>query len=200
MRMWLWSLVFLVGGVHAQQALVEGTHYETVSPAASDRTIVVEYFSYGCPGCFRTDPYVEAWKEQKPEGVEFRRVHVGMGNRMWEILAQAFYVAQALGVGEELHQPIFDWVHVEKNTPRKLSDLAEVFATAGVSEEQLEKTAQSFAVVTQLKRAETEARRFRLSGVPSFVVNDRYRLSTGGFKSYDELFAGLTSLATNPPE
>src|SRR5690606_24181144 len=108
---------------------VAGTHYveldapvPTVNP---DKIEVVEVFWYGCGHCFRFEPLIEDWVANKPADVDFVRFPA-MWNDLMKVHAQAFYTAEALGKGEELHTPIFNAINLEGNrlqNERQISDL-----------------------------------------------------------------------------
>ncbi|MCK4587775.1 MAG: hypothetical protein KAU29_10545, partial [Gammaproteobacteria bacterium] len=64
-----------------------GEHYEVISPAqptsSKDKIEVVEMFWYGCPHCFRLEPFVERWLKRKPANVKFVRMP-GVFRPSWE--------------------------------------------------------------------------------------------------------------------
>ena len=80
-RCWLaglFALMLLPGSALAQSAFVEGTDYQAISPAVKtsqpDKVVVTEIFWYGCPHCFRFEPYLERWSANLPDGVVFEHV------------------------------------------------------------------------------------------------------------------------------
>ena len=91
----------------------EGTHYvklevpvRTKSPDLID---VTEYFSYGCPHCYRFEPLVSQWKEGLSDDVEFNRTPAVWKVSGYELYARTFYTAQALGMVEKIHLPLFNY-------------------------------------------------------------------------------------------
>ena len=76
--------------------------YHRVTPAqptdvAPGQVEVLEFFWYGCPHCYQAEAEVNAWLEDKPEGVTFTRVPATV-NRGWVLMAQAYYTAEQLDV------------------------------------------------------------------------------------------------------
>ena len=92
----------------------EGEHYEAITPAqptsSKDQVEVVEMFWYGCPHCFRLEPFVDRWLKKKPANVKFVRMP-GVFRPSWEIHARAYYTAEILGVVDKVHRPMFDAIH-----------------------------------------------------------------------------------------
>ena len=176
-----WLLILLACtlplAVHAADPpFQEGKDYvqlpTPVAPETSDKVEVIEMFWYGCPHCHDLEPSVQEWLKRKPDNVEFTRIPVAFG-ASWEPGARAYYAAEALGVLDKVHQPLFDAYHQR----RKLSnedELAAFFAEHGVDQEAFRKAYQSFQTETQLRRGNQLAQRFGVRGVPAVIVNGKY--------------------------
>jgi thiol:disulfide interchange protein DsbA len=93
----------------------------------------------------------------------------------WELLGRAYYTAELLDVVDKIHTPLFDHIHKEKKPIRNATDLKEFFAEQGVSEADFDKTFNSFAVITKTNRAKQVRELYGLTGVPTLVVNGKYR-------------------------
>ncbi len=173
-------VVVLVGGLAQAAEFVEGMHYEklpiSVETGESDKVEVVEVFSYACIHCFNFDPAIESWRESNTEVVEFSRLPA-VFNADWELMAQAFYTAQTLGVADAVHMPIFEGIHVKRQDLRKPDLLSELFAeTAEVSAEDFDTAYSSFSVRSRVEQAKAKVRAYRVTGVPSMIVNGKYRV------------------------
>lgn len=158
----------------------EGVHYERIVPAQPTSTVdkveVLEIFWYGCPHCFRFEPYVERWLRKKPENAQFVRLP-GVFRPSWEVGARAYYTAQLLGKFDELHKPIFNALHLQKRNLNTEDAMRDFFAENGVDKKDFIKTYNSFAVGTRLRRAKTMTTRYGIQGVPAIIVAGKYRLS-----------------------
>ncbi|HFD33182.1 MAG TPA: thiol:disulfide interchange protein DsbA/DsbL [Gammaproteobacteria bacterium] len=179
------TMVFLVVAllscsVALAEKYEEGVHYERIVPAQPTSTVnkveVLEIFWYGCPHCFRFEPYVERWLRKKPENAQFVRLP-GVFRPSWEVGARAFYTAKLLGVFEKLHKPIFNAIHLQKRKLNTEEAMMEFFAEQGVDKKDFIKTYNSFAVGTRLRRAKTMTARYGIDGVPAVIVNGKYRVS-----------------------
>ncbi len=159
---------------------VEGTHFERL-PVAVDtvddsKIEVVEMFSYACVHCFNFDPMIESWHARQGEGVNFMRIPA-VFSEDWELLAQAFYTAETLGVSEQIHTPMFEGIHVKNQDLRRVPLLVDLFAVnADVSEEDFNTAYNSFSVRSRVQQAKAKGRAYRITGVPSMIVNGKYRV------------------------
>ena len=178
---------------------VEGRHYQRLSPTQSTRTSanqveVDEFFMYSCIHCFNLEPYVQAWLPTKPDYINF--VHVPTTwNPTVSLHAQAFYAAEALGKGEEMHQPFFNEMHLEGNYLDTPAKLAQFFGRFDVSREDFESVFDSFAVHTKVNRASELGNRYRVDSTPTIIVNGKYKTSVGEAGGYDQLFQLIEALA-----
>ena len=206
-------LAFLAAASAAQPAAEpqyqEGVHYARlpvpVDTNSPDRIEVVEVFSYACVHCYRLDPILEDWIGKLPEDVAFLRVPA-IFNQTWALLAWLFYAAEALGVQEQVHAPIFDATHRRGQDLRNLESAEKLFEQeAGVSPEDFRKALNSFDVHNRLRQADAKGRAYRLTGVPSLIVNGKYRIETemastqaGMLKIADFLIAQERASAQSP--
>lgn len=178
-------VLLFVGGLSFTTASAEeyqeGVQYERILPAqptsTGNKVEVLEVFWYGCPHCFRFEPYIERWIRHEPKNAEFVRMP-GVFRPSWEVHARAYYTAVLLGVVDKIHTPLFNAIHLERkrlNTEAALRDF--FYKTAGVDKDTFTKTYRSFAVETRIRRARTMASRYGISGVPTVIVNGKYRVS-----------------------
>lgn len=136
---------------------------------------VVELFWYGCGHCYRFEPSLHKWVTGKvPEGAKFVRVPA-IFNPAWAFHAQVYYTAETLGVTEKIHQPLFDAIHKQRRKINTLDAAADFFAEHGVSKDDFRNTFNSFIVQSRVRRAEQLTDASGITGVPSMVVNGKYR-------------------------
>lgn len=157
----------------------EGRHYTTLpvaqpTSAGPGQVEVAEVFWYGCPHCYTLEPFLQSWRlDGIPDDTLFVQIPAAL-NPSWQIHARVFYTAEALGILEQVHPAIFREIHVNRNPLNTRERLVEFFARFDVSEQDFDSAWDSFAVQTNLRRADAQVRRFRLSGVPAVVVNGKY--------------------------
>ncbi len=170
----------------------EGQHYFPISPAVpttapNGKVEVVEAFSYACVHCAHFNPSVETWKKAKPAAAHLVLLPV-VFNPSWEALARGFYAAEALGVLDRTHAPMFNAIFVEKKQFRTLEDIAKWYATQGVDQARFLATAKSFGVNAKIKRATDLVQRYQIDGTPSVMVAGKYRITGASAGSYETLW------------
>lgn len=164
----------------AEEAFQEGVHYERlpipVDTRNGDKVEVVEIFSYACVHCMNFQPIVHQWAEQAPEHVDFYRMPATFNNA-WKALAQSYYTAEALGVTEQVHGPIFAAIHQRGTNLADPALMAELFEReAGVSAEQFNQVYNSFSVRSRVQQADARGRAYRLTGTPTLIVAGEFRV------------------------
>ncbi len=146
--------------------------------STGDKIEVVELFWYGCSHCYQLEPYIQEWLASKPDDVEFVRIP-GIVSKRWELLAKAYYTAELLGVLDKTHDTLFEVINKEN---RKITDeaaLQDFFVEQGVSAEEFKSTINSFAMNVKINNAKQMSRRYAITGVPTLVVNGKYRTGLG---------------------
>jgi thiol:disulfide interchange protein DsbA len=176
-----------------------GVHYLRLAPtqptsSSPDKIEVAEIFWYGCPHCFAFDPYLNRWQETKAEDVSFVRVPA-VWNPLLQLHARAFYTAEALGKGAEMHDEFFKEIHERGNSLDSQAKLAEFFGRFGVEADRFNSTFESFVVQARLQRADELSRRYRIQSVPTIIVNGKYTTGGGQTEGYDALIALVDELA-----
>ena len=177
------SLALLAGlalaGPLAAQDDIEGK-YVPIKPAqptqSGDRIEVVEVFWYGCPHCYSFEPYLNEWLANKPDDVAFIRLP-GVLNQGWIPHAKAYYTAEKLGVVEKIHRPLFDAIHKSRRPLQSEDQLAAFFAEQGVPAGEFREAYNSREVDAKIRQAYFLARDYKLTGVPSLVINGKYLTS-----------------------
>ena len=138
---------------------------------------VVEVFSYGCIHCYQLEPILNAWVLAQGDDVDFHRVP--MATRNLRTLAQAFFTAKELDILPKVHMPMFENIHdygIDMSQPKWIQRM---FVTqAGVDEEEFARTFDSFAIATQVRRADAQTRLYRVQGTPTIIVDGRYLVDT----------------------
>ena len=174
---------------------IAGQHYEvlevsvgTIDPEAP--VAVEEVFSYLCIHCYSFDPAVEAWKSSQNSEVSFSRVPA-VFNQAWALMAQVFYAAEGLGVGKGLHEKLFKAVHVDRLNFAD-EDVLEDFIVRNtdLDVESFRGVFESFSVGTKVRQADAKTRAYEVTGVPTIVVNGKYRIDgkmAGGNKEMLEV-------------
>lgn len=175
----------------------EGVHYQLVQPpvptAEASTVEVVELFWYGCPHCFHFEPVIAEWIKNKPDGVNFRRVPAIFA-KQWEIHARAMYAAEALGQLEKLHKPLFDAIHSENRRIFDEESLVQFAGEMGIDAAQFRQALNSPTVLAKVKLAANATRDYGIDGVPSIIVNGKYRITASMAGSQEDIIKVMNFL------
>ncbi len=185
-------LIPLLIVVHSLAYAEWGDGWDPVDPpvatsVAEGKVEVLEFFWYGCPHCYTMEPQLHAWLEKKPDNVVFRRIPAPL-NPSWTVHAQFFYAAEALGMGDQLHKPLFDAIQLQK---RKLFDkqsLIDFAVEQGVDRQQFTDAWNSFGVYVKVQQAHKLGQRYGLDGVPAMAIDGRYKTSGSLAGTYSKMF------------
>jgi thiol:disulfide interchange protein DsbA len=159
---------------------VEGRDYDLVVPALPRpdpaKIVVMEFFSYACPHCFAFAPALESWEAKLADDVVLDRVAVAIGRQPWVLPAQIFYALRSIGKHEELDGAVFAAMHVDRvdfSTTRQVVDWV---AARGVDPAGFEAALGAFSVRSFVARADQLARSAQVPGVPTLIIDGRYRV------------------------
>ncbi|MCS5564173.1 MAG: thiol:disulfide interchange protein DsbA/DsbL [Oleiphilaceae bacterium] len=182
------AVAFAVGAPASADTWEEGTHYQKLdTPVRTDsngKVEVAEVFWYGCPHCYNFKPVVEAWEEGLAEDVEFVMMPAALG-RSWEPHARAYYALEAMDQLDKVHDALFEALAGERrplNTPEALADFV---AGYGVDADAFLKNYQSFGVNARMQQAQSKIRGARITGVPTMLVNGKYKVSASMAGSHE---------------
>lgn len=182
MSKWLVLLLatILPWGAIAQERFIEGRDYVVIGKPVktndSSRVEVREVFWYGCGHCNNFRPVFENWKQKQGADIDIQH-QPAMWNRSMVTHASIYYTAKQLGKQEAMHKDIFDAMHIKKQRLINEKQIYGLFAKHGVSREDFDKTYNSFQVKTAVRRADSTAKAYGITGTPELVINGKYRIS-----------------------
>lgn len=167
----------------------EGVHYTVIREQASLTPEITSFFSFYCGHCYQfSQVAVPKMKAQLPQGVSFKQVQVAaVGGVMGEEMTKAFAIAQLLNVEDVIEGALFRAVHEQKVRFTQLNDIKNVFVENGVDGADFDAAAASFMVSSQVAQMKQAVKEANIVGVPTLIVNGKYRIETGAIKSYDEM-------------
>lgn len=192
-----------------------GTNYFVIDPPqptrSGDKIEVTEIFSYGCPACNASYPFVDALKKALPANAVMDYVPASFNpSEDWVVFQRAYYTAKALGIAEESHHAMFDAIwkthdlaiydpvtnRIKQKLPT-IEDVAKFYAKFGVKPATFVATANSFAINTRMKQADAYIKACGVEQTPTIIVNGKYRLTTpsagGSWAKAQELVLYLIS-------
>ena len=192
----VFSILFIFNSMACAETYEEGKHYKRIDQPKtidSDKVEVLEFFWYGCPHCYSFEPYVNKWKQNKPQNVEFVRVPATF-QPLWVLHARAYYALQMLDAGEKTHLKFFSEIHNKKNYMKTIDALTVFVQEHGVERSEFIDAMNSFTVETQVRKATKLVTDYKLNGVPAVAVNGRYLVSASMAGSYDNMIKIMSYL------
>ncbi|WP_133472020.1 thiol:disulfide interchange protein DsbA/DsbL [Paraglaciecola marina] len=171
----------------------EGDYYLEIEGEITKNKEITEFFSFYCPACFKQEGFMNDLKASLPSGAVFKKNHVdGMPGRKADIenlLTKALITAEYLKVEEQLVPAIFNYIHLNKADFYSEKDIKNIFLANNVDESKFDKVFSSFAVSTGAKKMQKntkDIRRQGFTGVPTLIVNGKYKPITKNIKTMQE--------------
>jgi thiol:disulfide interchange protein DsbA len=166
----------------------EGKQYTKVSEELSAKPEVREFFSFYCPHCFQFEPFMASLKTNLPAGVKFEMNHVDFlraaSPKVQQSLSKAVVVAHQMGMEKKLIGALFNYIHVQKAVFTSEKDIRNVFVLNGADGEKFDKLMKSFGVASKAKIMKKQqdyfSKKGALTGVPTVIVNGKYRVDPKG--------------------
>lgn len=189
-------LMFSLPNAWAEE-FTEGVDYTTIAKPVKtsdpDKIVVTELFWYGCPHCFRFEPYAEKWKKTIADDVKFEQIPSTL-NPSWVVHARTYYALQLIGKLDDVHAQIFNAIHIKNKRLSNRENIADFLAQFGVDRKKFKDAYNSFPIETKLRKNGTKERKYGVSGVPSVIVNGKYITSGSHAGSYSRMLKILDHL------
>lgn len=166
-----------------------GQHYQVLPqavPQKDDSKIeVTEMFWYGCAHCYHFEPTLARWKKNMPGDVALLKLPA-IWQPVMDVHARLFYVADAMGVLEKMHTPIFNTIYNQRqmlavregrNWKPDLAAIEALFNKHGADGARAAKLMNSFAINSRVKQGVASQRAYKMTSTPEVVVAGKYRIS-----------------------
>ncbi len=155
-----------------------GKDYEELNfpqPVDTGKKIEVrEFFWYGCPGCYALEPVLNHWIKNRPSNVKF--IHSpSVANPSWEFHARVHFSLEALGKAKKMRNFIFNAIHRDRKSLNTVESVTKLLAKHGIKRDEFLRAYNSFGVRLKLKRAGRSGMKYEIHGVPTIVVDGKYR-------------------------
>ncbi len=169
-----------------QAAAIAAPRYTVVDPpqpsGTDGKVEVLEFYAYGCPYCYRFEPFLENWVKRLPPQVVFHPVPFDV-DRGGVALQKLYYTLESLG-RLDLHDAVFKAIHDEHRALFTPEAIGNWLATQGVSHARFDAVFNSFGVATKVRRADELARNYDVHSTPTLAIGGRYLTSPAQTHSY----------------
>jgi protein-disulfide isomerase len=192
---------------------IAGKHYTQISNNMVTSTPkITEFFSFYCHNCFKMETqYLAEIKAGVDKQISFDNKHVDfmnsdLGTEVMRSLAVIHQVDQA----EKLNHAMFAAIqgdeganghdhnaqgHKHQSQINSREDIKKIFSQFGVDAATYDTLADSGTTDKALALWRQQQEQYRINGVPTFIVNDKYAINMSEIKSLDELIELMNYLA-----
>ena len=168
-----------------------GVHYELLDNPTKVRDPskieVTEVFWFGCNHCYALEPYIARWKRDIPFDVTFIK-SPATWNDMLKTHARIYYTAKALGIEQQFVPAAFNTIQNEGKMLTGNTELEYYFRGFDVQKDRYKAVSTSFGVRNAVDQADKKMKDWKVTGVPSLVVNGKYKVAASRSVRTDELF------------
>ena len=168
-----------------------GVHYELLDNPTKARDPskieVTEVFWFGCNHCYALEPYIARWKRDIPLDVTFIK-SPATWNDMLKTHATIYYTAKALGIEQQFVPAAFNTIQNEGKMLTGNTELEYYFRGFDVQKDRYKAVSTSFGVRNAVDQADKKMKEWKVTGVPSLVVNGKYKVAASRSVRTDELF------------
>jgi|TARA_B110000196_G_scaffold320366_1_gene342390 thiol:disulfide interchange protein DsbA len=181
----------------------EGVQYTTLKKQVPEASTLREVFSVYCPHCYKLEPIIQKIKPDLNADIKVKRHHVDFlrsaKKEEQSDVTKAILIADEIGKADEFVAFAFTAIHEHRQLPER-DGLEALLATLGVPKDQVSgawdrpDVLKSYNKLAKMQREWVESG--DVKGVPTLIVNGKYRVELGGIKakSSEEFLSTLTSL------
>ena len=174
----------------SQAEFVAGKNFivieKPVETETGEKVEVRELFWYFCPHCFSVHPMLEDWMKTMDSSAQLvLQPAVFPG---WEFGSTFYYVLEELGELDRLHSALFNAIHIQKLNFKTQQDFVTWLSLNGVNEDNANKVYESFPVKVAVNKAKANTYKYRITGVPAFIVNGKYIVNATSAGSEEKIF------------
>jgi thiol:disulfide interchange protein DsbA len=185
----------------AQAQPVAGRDYLVLNPAhavsTGERIEVLEFFYYGCPVCYESQPHIAKWLAKAGPAVAMVRVPA-VFTESSESFARTFYALGAMNEIARLHWPLYDNHHFDGKQLNEEKNVVAWVAGNGVDAKRFQELWNSAEVKARIEASKKALEDYGVKGVPSFVIDGKYLTSArlaGGVKEMMRVVEALAERA-----
>ena len=202
LRIFVYLFMFLPTMAIAAE-FVEGKDYQLVPSAqivvsTNNTPVVTEFFSYGCPSCYRIEPPLNLWTDKIGKSAKVNKVPV-VFKPEWELYAKAYYTAKTLALTEKLSPILFKTIQVDKTPLTTHQAMIQFFVTQGVDKEVATSAFENSPTIEMnVKNGMNLMAQYQINAVPAFVLNNKYKTDLQMAGNPERLFQIMDYLLKKP--
>lgn len=173
----LFSFILISPVYGLSDDFAEGKNYlvipQKVVVQKKEKIKVLEFFSYGCPWCYKLDPALRQWAKSKKD-ISFERVPV-IFEENWDIFARAYYIMIAFNKENEVGPSLFDAVQKEIAPIQTVESLKQFLEKKGISANEFESAYHSPTIDADINQAKALMEQYQINTVPTVIIADQFQ-------------------------
>lgn len=160
-----------------------GLDYQTLAApqpvqATGKKVEVIEFFAYHCPACNMLEPTFNQWAKKQGDNIVVRKIPLPFQGPM-DPEARLYLTLEAMGKLDQYHARVFQAVHGQRQRLMKDEQIIEWAVKNGLDRAKFMETWNSFGVTTKLRRLQSTAAAYKVTGTPTIVIDGKYVVSPG---------------------
>lgn len=163
--------------------------------------VVIEFFAYHCPHCLKLEKFAQAWKKKNAGKVKFLTVPTHLGHQEFGPFLIVHQAAKDLGILEKATAMLFKRFHEDKKSFTSPEEAIAFLVSAGADETQAKKAiTDEETTKTGLDENFRLLAKYKISSVPTILVNHRYQFDVtkaGGYEKVFEIVEETLKLPSN---
>lgn len=185
--------IFLITITFSNAFAQKYVQISTESQQESKDIIIYEFFWYGCPHCFNLEPTMDKIEADLDKDTKIVKLPVALRDS-WIPHAKLFYALEQMNKIDEIHNLIFEEIHLENNRLNTEQQMVDFLGKHGIDTKKFLEKYNSFGTEARVKKSSNLARRYQINSVPTIIVNGKYLTSGSYVSSYDELYSVINLL------
>jgi thiol:disulfide interchange protein DsbA len=174
-------LFFCVGFIGLSYPAVEAgkdfVETQRPTPIVPGKIEVLEFFFYGCRGCYQMQLDLDAWFETNKDRVLRRRVPVATRSP-WESLARFYFRLERKNLITDLHGAVFQAIHEQSISLKGDADQIRWIKEKGFPISSEEFFGDERVVDERIRQSNKLVERYGVTVTPTLVIGGNY-LTTG---------------------
>ncbi len=164
--------------------------YDTVeSDEVCTAPVVIEFFAYQCPHCYKLEEFAANWRKNNAGKIQFRPIPTDLGNKKFGSFLIVHHAAEKIGMIEVVIPALFERLHEQKKGFSSLDDAIAFLVSLGASEQDAKQAIEDQKAIEKAVKEDFRLlSKYKISGVPTVLVNHHYQFSVTKAGGYDKVF------------
>jgi len=173
-------ILFFLPTIALAAEFIEGKDYQLIAnPQAADNKsktpIIQEFFSYGCPWCYKMETPLNEWAGKMGKNIQLERVPV-VFKASWELYAKAYYTAKTLALSDKFNPLLFKTIQEDKKPLDSKQSMINFFIAQGVDKEIANSAFENSPTIDmRVHNGMALMASYQINAVPAFVINNKYK-------------------------